>query len=82
MATATKKEILPVPVAPKVEITLVLSLDEATTLRDITYLIAGTQLSRRRHSDAIGSALRSILGFPKDVIISDVDLTERAIHFL
>ena len=79
MATATKKEI---PVAPKVEITLVLSLEEATALRDIMYLIAGGQQSRRRHVDVISSALRSILGYPKDAFISDVSATERVIHFL
>lgn len=82
MATATKKEILPVPVAPKVEITLVLSLDEATTLRDIMYLVGGDpKTSRRRYAQRVMYSLYDALGSP-DGSISDVSATQRCIWFL
>ena len=82
MATATKKEILPVPVAPKVEITLVLSLDEATTLRDIMYLVGGDpKTSRRRYARSVMDALTGVSG-RSDAFISDVSATQRVIWFL
>ncbi len=80
MAKATRTTIPPVPVEPKVIITLELSIEEAETLRGITQRIGGTAHSRRGHMSAIGRAL-SDAGVQYDIPETDTEYGGRAIYF-
>lgn len=58
MAKATKKEIPPVPVAPVVEVTLVLSKEEAETLLAVLGRVGGNPYTtRRKHTQDVYNAL-------------------------
>ena len=80
MAKATRTTIPPVPVEPKVVITLELSIEEAETLRGIAGRIGGSPTGRRRHMDAISSALY-IAGVRGSIGDSEVEKSNQAIYF-
>ena len=72
MAKATRTTIPPVPVEPKVVITLELSIEEAETLCGITQHDAGPAPGRRGHMSAIGKAL-SDAGVQYDISETDTE---------
>ena len=80
MAKATRTTIPPVPVEPKVVITLELSIEEAETLKGITDRIGGPLTGRRSHIGAISCALydAGVRGAIED---SEVEQQNRAIYF-
>ena len=72
MAKASRLTIPPVPVEPKVIITLELSIEEAETLRGVTQRIGGPVDGRRGHMSAIGKAL-SDAGVQYDIPETDTE---------
>lgn len=80
MAKATRTTIPPVPVEPKVIITLELSIEEAETLCGITRRIGGPVDGRRGHMSAIGKAL-SDAGLRYDIPETETECDRRSIYF-
>ena len=80
MAKATRTTIPPVPVEPKVVITLELSIEEAETLKGITDRIGGPLKGRRSHMEAISSALY-FAGVRCSIGDSEVEQSNRTLYF-
>ena len=80
MAKATKTTIPPVPVEPKVVITLELSIEEAETLKGVADRVGGPLEGKRSHMGAISLALynEGVRGNIKD---DEVKEGLRAIYF-
>ena len=69
---------------PKPNVLLELSYEEAETLLIVTDRIGGDpQLSRRKHTDKIGQALRDVYSLEyKEEKDDDVSITNCSIYFL
>ena len=80
MAKATRTTIPPVPVEPKVVITLELSIEEAETLKGITDRIGGPLTGRRSHMTAVHRALYDA-GVRGNIWDDEVEQSNRAIYF-
>jgi hypothetical protein len=80
MAKATSRIIPPAPTAARTEITLILSQEEAETLKGIAERIGGPIEGRRRHLLDIGGALYNA-GIRSGIDDNEVEPERRSIYF-
>ena len=82
MATAKKTVIPPVPVVENFTVTLELSKEEATLVRDALYVVGGLpDNTRRRYATTVLYALDSVLGCRIKTIVTDMAREHRSIYF-